>query len=42
MPREILNPFKIAQHYFEQAADRLKLDVGLRAVLRTCKRALTV
>ena len=29
---ENLNPFDIAQHYFEQAADRLKLDEGMRAI----------
>jgi len=39
---ENLNPFDIAQHYFEQAADRLKLDEGIRAILRTPKRCLTV
>jgi len=39
---ENLNPFEIAQHYFEQAADRLKLDEGMRAILRTPKRCLTV
>jgi glutamate dehydrogenase (NAD(P)+) len=39
---ENLNPFDIAQHYFDQAADRLKLDEGIRAVLRTPKRCLTV
>jgi len=39
---ENLNPFDIAQHYFEQAADRLKLDEGMRAILRTPKRCLTV
>src|SRR5688572_12240560 len=42
MPREILNPFKIAQHYFRQAAERLELDDGMRAVLSTPKRAVTV
>jgi len=42
MPREILNPFKIAQSYFEQAAERLKLDEGMRAILSTPKRTLTV
>jgi len=42
MPREILNPFKIAQSYFEQAAERLKLDDGMRAILSTPKRTLTV
>src|SRR5436190_21177359 len=42
MPREILNPFKIAQSDFEQAAERLKLDEGMRAILSTPKRTLTV
>ena len=42
MPRENLNPFKIAQSYFEQAAERLKLDEGMRAILSTPKRTLTV
>jgi glutamate dehydrogenase (NAD(P)+) len=42
MPRENLNPFAIAQSYFRQAAERLKLDAGLRAILSTPKRALTV
>ena len=42
MVRENLNPFKIAQSYFEQAAERLGLDEGLREVLSTPKRALTV
>ena len=42
MPREILNPFKIAQSYFEQAAERLKLDAGMGAILSTPKRTLTV
>jgi glutamate dehydrogenase (NAD(P)+) len=42
MPRENLNPFHIAQHYFKQAADRLGLDNGLRAVLANPKRAVTV
>ena len=39
---ENLNPFEIAQHYFERAADRLNLDEGMRAILRTPKRCLTV
>ena len=39
---ENLNPFAIAQHFFEQAADRLEIDPGMRAVLRTPKRCLTV
>jgi len=42
MPRENLNPFAIAQRYFELAAQRLKIDEGMRAVLRTPKRCLTV
>ncbi|HYM80136.1 MAG TPA: Glu/Leu/Phe/Val dehydrogenase [Candidatus Limnocylindria bacterium] len=42
MPRENLNPFKIAQQYFDQAAERLGLDPGLRAILAAPKRALTV
>ncbi len=42
MPTENLNPFEIAQHYFEKAADRLGIDEGMRAVLRTPKRCLTV
>jgi glutamate dehydrogenase (NAD(P)+) len=42
MPRENLNPFAIAQTYFNQAAERLKLDDGMRAILSTPKRALTV
>jgi len=40
--QENLNPFAIAQHYFQQAADRLKLDDGMRAILSTPKRCLTV
>ncbi len=42
MPRENLNPFAIAQHYFQRAADRLQLDEGMRAILSTPKRVLTV
>src|SRR5499426_3833180 len=42
MPRENLNPFAIAQSYFHQAADRLQLDVGMRSILSTPKRVLTV
>jgi len=42
MPRENLNPFKIAQHYFQQAADRLGIDEGMCAILSTPKRSLTV
>ncbi len=36
------NPFEIAQRQFDIAADRLGLDDGLRQVLRTTKRELTV
>jgi glutamate dehydrogenase (NAD(P)+) len=42
MARENLNPFIIAQTYFKQAAERLKLDDGMQAILSTPKRALTV
>ena len=42
MHTETLNPFAIAQHFFELAADRLKIDEGMRAILRTPKRCLTV
>jgi glutamate dehydrogenase (NAD(P)+) len=42
MPRENLNPFVIAQTYFKQAAERLGLDDGMRAILSTPKRILTV
>jgi glutamate dehydrogenase (NAD(P)+) len=42
MPRENLNPFVIAQTYFKQAAERLKMDEGMRAILSTPKRQLTV
>ncbi|MBI1798625.1 MAG: glutamate dehydrogenase, partial [Candidatus Eisenbacteria bacterium] len=42
MPRENLNPFKIARSQFERAAARLGLDSGMRAILSTPKRALTV
>ncbi|MGH2467584.1 MAG: Glu/Leu/Phe/Val family dehydrogenase, partial [Candidatus Limnocylindrales bacterium] len=36
------NPWHIAQHQFDLAADRLGLDPGLRAVLREPRRELTV
>src|SRR6266850_104541 len=39
-PREDLNPFRIAQIQFDMAAEFLKLDPGLRQVLRTPKREL--
>jgi glutamate dehydrogenase (NAD(P)+) len=42
MPREDLNPFRIAQLQFDMAAEYLKLDPGLRQVLRTPKRILEV
>jgi glutamate dehydrogenase (NAD(P)+) len=42
MPRENLNPYTIAQSQFHRAADRLQLDDGLRAILSTPKRELTV
>jgi glutamate dehydrogenase (NAD(P)+) len=41
-PREDLNPFRIAQHQFDIAAEYLKLDQGLRQVLRTPKRIMEV
>src|SRR5215813_11776533 len=41
-PREELNPFRIAQIQFDMAAEILKLDPGLRQVLRTPKRILEV
>ncbi len=42
MPREDLNPFRIAQIQFDMAAEYLKLDPGLRQILRTPKRILEV
>ena len=41
-PREDLNPFRIAQIQFDMAAEFLKLDPGLRQILRTPKRILEV
>src|SRR3974390_421544 len=41
-PREELNPFRIAQIQFDMAAETLKLDPGLRPVMRTPKRILEV
>jgi glutamate dehydrogenase/leucine dehydrogenase len=41
-PREDLNPFRISQIQFDLAAEYLKLDPGLRQVLRTPKRVLEV
>src|SRR5262245_42539706 len=39
---EDLNPFRIAMRQFDAAADQLKLDPGLREVLRSPRRALTL
>jgi glutamate dehydrogenase (NAD(P)+) len=41
-PREDLNPFRIAQIQFDLAAEYLKLDPGIRQILRTPKRMLEV
>ena len=41
-PREDLNPYRISQIQFDIAAEYLKLDPGLRQVLRTPKRVLEV
>ncbi|HVB34969.1 MAG TPA: Glu/Leu/Phe/Val dehydrogenase [Patescibacteria group bacterium] len=41
-PREDLNPFHISQIQFDMAAELLKLDPGLRQILRTPKRILEV
>jgi glutamate dehydrogenase (NAD(P)+) len=41
-PREELNPFRIAQIQFDMAAEFLKLDPGLRQILRTPRRVLEV
>jgi glutamate dehydrogenase (NAD(P)+) len=41
-PREELNPFRISQIQFDMAAEFLKLDPGLRQVLRTPRRILEV
>jgi len=40
--REDLNPYRIAQIQFDIAAEYLKLDQGLRQILRTPKRILEV
>ncbi len=42
MTSEQINPFAIAQHQFDLAADRLDLDPGMRAVLRVPQRELAV
>jgi glutamate dehydrogenase/leucine dehydrogenase len=41
-PREDLNPFRISQIQFDIAAEYLKLEPGLRQVLRAPKRVLEV
>jgi glutamate dehydrogenase (NAD(P)+) len=41
-PREDLNPYRIAQIQFDIAAEYLKLDQGIRQILRTPKRVLEV
>jgi glutamate dehydrogenase (NAD(P)+) len=41
-PREDLNPYRISQIQFDIAAEYLKLDPGLRQILRTPKRILEV
>src|ERR1700756_4895534 len=41
-PREDLNPFRIAQMQFDMAAEFLKLDAGLRQILRTPRRVMEV
>ena len=41
-PREDLNPLRIAQIQFDMAAEYLKLDPGLRQILRSPKRVLEV
>jgi glutamate dehydrogenase/leucine dehydrogenase len=41
-PREDLNPYRIAQMQFDMAAEFLKLDQGLRQMLRAPKRVMEV
>ena len=41
-PREDLNPYRIAQIQFDIAAEHLKLDQGLRQILRASKRVMEV
>jgi glutamate dehydrogenase/leucine dehydrogenase len=41
-PREDLNPFRISQMQFDMAAEFLKLDPGLRQILRTPRRVMEV
>ncbi|MGH9861899.1 MAG: Glu/Leu/Phe/Val family dehydrogenase, partial [Candidatus Acidiferrales bacterium] len=40
--KENLNPYVISQLQFDQAADHLKLESGLRQILRTPKRQMVV
>ena len=40
--KEELNPFTISQMQFDTAADKLKLDSGMREILRNPKRQLVV
>src|SRR6202045_4676285 len=42
VPREDGNPFRIAQIQFDMAAEFLKLDPGLRQILRVPRRAIEV
>jgi glutamate dehydrogenase/leucine dehydrogenase len=39
---EDLNPFRIAMQQFDTAAEKLKLEAGMRAVLRSPRRALSL
>jgi glutamate dehydrogenase (NAD(P)+) len=41
-PTEDLNPFRIAMRQFDTAAEKLKLNPGLREVFRSPRRALTL
>ena len=41
-PREELNPYRIAQMQFDMAAEFLKLDPGLRQILRAPRRVMEV
>jgi glutamate dehydrogenase/leucine dehydrogenase len=41
-PREELNPYRISQIQFDMAAEFLKLDPGLRQILRAPRRVLEV
>src|ERR1700680_4298054 len=42
VPREELNPYRIAQIQFDMAAEFLKLDPGLRQILRVPRRVMEV